>query len=183
VAAAWVLASAAPARGAAPAYRVVVTAATVADPEWRRVVDALAARHLAPVDVAAAGFEELLPTWRRERPRYVGFVLRPTEATRRQVGALHRLMRRVDDDPYPDALWGIVTGFDASNALDLVRTTAPLTIRKVAGGTEVALSCCDSGVWYCELKAGRRVRKEPGGIPAESTGPVDTTEVLAKALT
>jgi zinc protease len=171
------------AQAGTPRYRVVVTAATKQDPDWGAVVEALATRYGAPVDVAKGGFDELLPRWRGDRPRYVGFVLRPTEATRQTIASLHRLMRRLDDDPFPDALWGIVTGFDAANALEMVRTAAPLTIRKVAAGTDVALDCCEEGIWYCELKSGRRVRKEKGGTPVESSGPADTTEALARALT
>ena len=61
------------------------------------------------------------------------------EVTRALVSQVHQLTRGLDDDPYADTLWGILTGFDAANALDIAETKAPLVIERVASGTEIAL--------------------------------------------
>ena len=103
---------------------------------------------------------------RRTRPRHVCFVSKPSEATRAFVASVHQLARRVDEDPYADFQWGILTGHDAGNALAIARTRDPLTIERVASGTDVELDACREGVWYCELQKNRMVRKEPGGAPA-----------------
>jgi zinc protease len=79
-------------------------------------------------------------------------------------------------------LWGILTGYDAETALRIASCRESLTIRKVAAGTDVALDMCEEGVWYCELKQGRMLKKEKGGTAAELKGPADTTEALAKTL-
>jgi len=79
-------------------------------------------------------------------------------------------------------LWGILTGYDAADALRIARHAEPLTVRRVASGTEVALEMCAEGVWYCELKKNRMVRKRPGGKPVEGRGPDDTTKALVSAL-
>jgi zinc protease len=92
------------------------------------------------------------------------------------------MTRTLDDDPYTDVIWGILTGFDAANALRIARHKAPLTIRKVAAGTAVALDMCEEGVWYCELTKHRMVRKKKGAPPREERGPADTTKALVDTL-
>jgi zinc protease len=165
-----------------PAYVVAVSARTRADAAWQPVVEALREKHAARVVEFHASPDEILPELRRQPPRYVGFVARPEEASREFVRLVHHLTRRVDGDPYPDVFWGIVTGYDAGAALRMARHREPLTVRKVASGTEVALEMCEEGVWFCELNKGKTVRKEKGGPAVESKGPDDSTEALVKAI-
>jgi zinc protease len=163
-------------------YCVVVSEATHKDPAWKGVVEALVAKHHAETVPYRSSVDEALGTLQTRHPRYVCFVAQAGEATRDFVARVSRLMRGLDDDPYPDALWGILTGSDAACALRIARQTAPLEIHRVAAGTEIALSACDEGVWYCELNQGKMVRKERGREPRESRGPPDTTQALADAL-
>jgi zinc protease len=164
-------------------YAVVVSKNTLADAGWKKVVDALVKEHNATVVTFDNDVDDTLPELRRQFPRYVCFVAQPTEAGRKFVGKVHRLTRRFDDDPYTDCFWGILTGYDAANALRIAQYTQPLTIRKTAAATEVALDMCEAGVWYSELQKNRTVRKEPGHAPVECQGPDDTTEALADLLT
>jgi hypothetical protein len=166
-----------------PGYVVVVSRQTHDDAGWNKVVEALREKHDATTVVFDANIGEALPTLRAQFPRYVCFVAQPAEATRAFVAEVHRLTRRFDDDPYADCLWGILTGYDAANALRIARQREPLTVRKVAGGTEVALDLCEEGVWYCELNKGKMVRKEKGGECRILQGPDDTTEALVQTLT
>jgi len=166
-----------------PGYAVVVSRETHADAGWNKVVEALREQHDATVVVFDTDVSEALPTLCAQFPRYVCFVAQPTEATRAFVAAVHRLTRRLDDDPYTDCFWGILTGYDAANALRIAQQREPLAVRKVAGGTEVALDLCEEGVWYCELNKGKMVKKERGGEPKILPGPADTTEALVQTLT
>ena len=129
-------------------YAVVVSKTTQADNEWRPVVDALAAKHQAIVVGYSTDVEESLTELQRQFPRYICFVATPAEATKDFVARVHRLTRKLDDDPYTDALWGILTGYDAKCALRIAREAAPLVIQRAASGTEIALDHCDEGVWY-----------------------------------
>lgn len=165
-----------------PSYAVVVSARTRSDAGWQQVVEALREKHSARVIEYQGSVDEVLPELRQQRPRMVGFVARPEEARREFVSQVHRLTRRLDDDPYPDCFWGIVTGYDAEAALRIARQREPLTVRKVAAGTEVALDMCEEGLWFCELSKGKTVRKEKGGSAVESKGPDDSTEGLVRAL-
>ncbi len=168
----------------AASYSIVVSAATNADPEWKHVVAALEEKYDgAEVVTFAESVHEALPALRSRHPRYTCFVATPTEAGRQFVADVHRLTRQFDDDPYADTLWGILTGYDAANALKIAKHTEPLTIRKVASGTEVALDMCSQGVWYDELVQHKTVSRQPGGEIKEARGPADTTHALADTLT
>ncbi len=163
-------------------YTIVVSKATGTDPQWKAVVDALVKKHRADIVVFDASVSESLQRLRSQFPRYVCFVATPAEATRRFVAEVHDLSRRLDDDPYTDVIWGILTGYDADCALRIARRTEPLTIDRVASGTDVELAVCREGVWYCELVKNRMVRKQPGEKPVLLKGPDDTTKALVDSL-
>ncbi|MCH2368499.1 MAG: hypothetical protein MK554_14960, partial [Planctomycetes bacterium] len=163
-------------------YTVVVSRATYGRADWKPVGRTLVAKHDAEVVVYGDAVTESLEELRRQFPRHTCFVATPKEATGKFVAEVHQLTRRLDSDPYTDTLWGILTGFDAKNALAIAHHQTPLTVRKVASGTEVALECCVEGLWYDELVKNKLVRKEPGGSAKLLRGPDDTTEVLADTL-
>ena len=178
--------AAAAATAAEPAgYAIVVSEATRADPAWRQVVDALAAKHADRGAFTVSwreGPEEAVDPLAARFPRHACFVARPEECGREFVARVHRLTRRLDDDPYTDVLWGILTGFDAANAVAIASTKEPLVVNRVTAGTEVALDRVVAGVWYSELRRNRMVRKDAGGVPREERGPDDTTAALAERL-
>jgi len=163
-------------------YSVVVSQATGEAPQWKPVVDALVAKHGAEVVPYGGSVGDSLPALREQFPRYICFVAKPAEATREFVMEVNRLTRRLDDDPYVDAMWGILTGYDEACALRIARHAEPLEIHRVAAATEVELSVCDEGLWYCELSQGKMVRKLSGQEPENLPAPSDTTEALALAL-
>lgn len=164
-------------------YVVVVSKATRSDSAWNKVVEELVAKHQGEVIVYDKQVDESLPALRKAFPRYVCFVATSREANRQMVADVHRLTRKLDDDPYTDLFWGIVTGFDADNALAIAREREPLVVRRVASGTELAMDRVAEGVWYCELEQHRMVRKTPGAEAVREKGPSDTTEALAATLT
>jgi zinc protease len=88
----------------------------------------------------------------------------------------------LDDDPYTDVLWGILTGYDAAGALTIAQTSEPLAARRVVAGTQIALDRCQEGIWYCELEKHRMVRKEDGAAAKQEEGPADTTKALVDGL-
>jgi zinc protease len=166
----------------AAGYAIVVSRETHELNDWRAVVDRLQEKHQGRVVVCDA-LADALPALRDPFPTHICFVARPEEATAAFVAEVHRLTRRLDDDPYTDALWGILTGFDATNALAIAAETDPLVVRKVAAGTEIALDCCEEGLWYCELRQQHGMRKRPSGTPEPESAPADTTQALAATLT
>lgn len=163
-------------------YAIVVSEATNADPAWQRVVQSLAAKHHGKVVTYRESPREALPTLKDDFPRSTCFVATPNEAGRAFVATVHRLTREYDDDPFTDTRWAILTGYDAANALAVVKHAEPLQVRKVLSGTDVELEACVEGMWYDELVKNRHVRKHKGGKPEELQGPEDTTQVLVDAL-
>lgn len=172
-----------PALAADGGYCVVASQATQDDAQWQPVVKALAEKHTASVLTYEKSVDEILPELKKQYPRYACFVVRPTEATREFVAQVHGLTRRLNDDPYTDVIWGILTGYDADNALRIAKLKEPLVIHRAAAGTDIALTACDAGICYSEGTAGKIVRKEPGQDAQEEKGPTDSTEALVKSLT
>lgn len=168
---------------AAADYAIVVSTATAADAGWSTVVQALEKRHPGATVVryegAVAATKE---TMRKALPRDICFVAQPTEAGRDFVRDVHLLVRDLDDDPYTDCRWGILTGYDASNALRIATHTEPLVIRKVLSGTPLALDRCEEGIWYSELEAGRIERKARGKEPVSEKGAADSTAAIVDGL-
>ncbi len=165
-------------------YSVVVSKETQNDPDWKKVVDVLLEKH-APASVVIwdESVNEALETLRQQHPRYTCFVAKPSEAGRQFVADVHQMTRRFDDDPYTDTRWGILTGFDAKNALAIASHEKPLVVNLVASGTEIALEMCKRGIWYDELVKHKTVSKEAGGQAKQERGPGDTTRALADTLT
>jgi len=163
-------------------YAVVVSRATHEDAEWRKVVDTLAQKHAAAVIAHDGGVAGCLPRLRRVRPRYACFVARPEEAGRGFVVAVHRLTRKLDDDPYTDVLWGILTGYTAGDALRIASDDEPLVIRRAGAGTGLDLGLFESGTWFSEGRAGEYWVKEPGGRAEKRTGPTDSTKAIVDFL-
>ena len=94
---------------AGPSYIVAVSERTAAEPAWKPVVAKLAAKHHASVLTWQKSPEEVLAGLQEAMPRHTCFVATPAEATREFVQTVHRLTRRLDDDPYTDTRWGILS--------------------------------------------------------------------------
>jgi hypothetical protein len=168
--------------GMTPAYAVVISSNSWADPGWRSVAEVLQKKHNAEIIRYGTNLADTLVSLQQSFPARVCFVAPPAEATRSFVAEVHRLTRALDEDPYPDCFWGILTGYDAPNAMEIALQREPLVIRKVLSATPIPLHLAREGVWFSELKAGQVMRKLAGGAPAEETGPSDSTESLAKTL-
>ncbi|MDF1842830.1 MAG: hypothetical protein P1U77_15450 [Rubripirellula sp.] len=165
-------------------YAIVVSSSTLGDPEWAQVVSALKEKHVgAAVVTWDDQVEESLSALQKTHPRFTCYVATSAEANRQFVADVHRMTRRFDEDPYTDTLWGILTGFDAANALQIAKQGEPLAVDRVASGTELALEMCREGMWYDELVQYKAVRKQSDGEIEQFRGPGDTTRALADTLT
>ena len=163
-------------------YAVVVKKSTAEDARWQKVVAALKAKHNASIITYNASVGDSLDALKREFPRYTCFVAKHEDAGRAFVAQVHQLTRKLDDDPYTDTLWGILTGYDADNALAIASHSKPLVVKKVASGTEFANEMVTEGQWYDELVKNKHVWKKPGGKARELKGPDDTTKPLVDLL-
>jgi zinc protease len=164
-------------------YAVVVSKATAADPDWKQVVEALRRKHDAAVIVYDGDVREALAGLKRSAPRYACFVARPQEAGRAFAVQVNRLTRQLDDDPYTDVLWGILTGYKADDALRIARAEQPLLIHKAVSGTSsFDLGPFQEGMIFDEGAAGAFTVKSPDGKTEKKSGPQDSTRAIVDAL-
>jgi len=167
----------------AASYAVVVSRATGSDAAWKPVVEALVEKHRAEVITYEKGLDEVLKGLRGLFPRYTCFVAKPEEATRAFVAGVHQLTRKLDSDPYTDTVWGIITGYDAGDALRIARHKKPLEARRLLTGTVGSpLDQYDSGLMFNELKAREMWEKAGGGEIEQKSCPIDTTKMIVDAL-
>ncbi len=116
-------------------YAVVVSTATYADLEWQAVVDTLLAKYSPEVELFTwdGSVNEVKGSLADYRPDYIGFIVRPeVEATEVFIRIVHQITRDLDADPYGDAIWGIITGYEAADALRAIQRE--LTIETTVGG-------------------------------------------------
>lgn len=158
-------------------YAVVVSRET--RDAWPEVVEALRKKHDAEVIVHDGEWREPLA---KLMPRYACFVARPEEAGREFVIAAHRGTRALDEDPYPDVIWGILTGYEKADALRIAEHATPLEVRRAAAGCGVDLGAFESGVWYSESTKNLMWEKPKDGEAAKREAPDDTTAALVAAL-
>lgn len=175
------LLASAPARAAD--YVILVSSSTRSEAGWPEVVDALADRHKgAKVVEFTNGPGEAAAAVKAEKPRHLCWIARPQELGKEPVAELHRLARGLDEDPFTDVFWGIITGRDAASALALARPGNPLVVKRVVSGTEFAMECVTEGKWFSELDQGVVWEKKPGSVPVRAEGEADSTAALARAF-
>ena len=125
-----------------PRLAIVASPETLALAEWRAAADALAAKHAAEAvtETIAAVPTNSVDRLRAFRPRYAAFLMRTDEFNHETLVALKRMMRSIDDDPFYDAVWGIVTGPDAATALRIASSSSPRVVRSALATTGVSES-------------------------------------------
>ena len=169
-------------------YAVVVSKATSSDPRWAEAVAALKEKHDATVLLHEGDVESVRDELAILSPGYVCFVCRPEECGRGFVRTVHQLTRALDDDPYGDAVWAIITGYEAADALRVVKEGEPLRVKRALGGSISPkspgwLSYFWEGVGYSETDPQALWRKPAGSEPVPSKDrPVDTTKRLVDEL-
>lgn len=130
---------------------IVMTAAGAQQSEWKDVADALEAKHRDEAKVvqlvAAPELMDAKIILSEMKPTHVAFVMRPEEVNFKTTVALKRLMRELDDDPYDDAVWGIVTGPTSADAKRIASSREPRVITSVLSTTGVSDDCAER--FYC----------------------------------
>jgi len=120
-------------------YTVIITEATAAMPEWKKVADTLVAKYPGAELrlVPAFTMEHCVKALQETQARYAAYVARPEETGRVANNVFHRAARQVDDDPWGDCMWGVVTGYSAQDAQRIADTREPLVIKRMMGTTNV----------------------------------------------
>ncbi len=115
-------------------YAVVISSAAYSQSDWKGVADSLVKKHgkygTAKLFTWSSKVTELKDELSVFKPDYIGYIARPaTECNAAFIVAVSRLSRQLDSDPYGDAVWGIITGYEASDALRAISES--LTVKTV----------------------------------------------------
>ncbi len=164
-------------------YAVVVKNSTYQDLDWAPVVDALLANYSATVFTYETDVWEVQSGLSDYHPTHIGFVAKPLDAPRSFVNNVHQLTRALDEDPYGDAIWGVITGYDAGDALRVATGPPSMTI------SNVILNDCGSllnyayrGTYFaCHIYNHMVVKNEPGDLDTLD-GPTDCVDTLVTML-
>lgn len=115
-------------------YAIVVQKEVAAGP-WGKVVQYLEAKYKGKTFAYDKSPEDVRKDVGTYHPRYVCFVCPPTENFPKFALVANKFCRTLDDDPYVDAIWGILTGFDVDHALELAKSE-PVVIKRVFTKTQ-----------------------------------------------
>ena len=87
-------------------------------------------------------------------PLYTAFVSKPEESGRAYIASVHRLVRALNDDPYEDTIWGVITGPDATSAKRTAFASGSLTVDSVLATTGLGLEGYEAGYSFSDGKPG-----------------------------
>jgi len=119
-------------------YAVVISQTAYQDKGWRAVADALLKKYSTTPNEAKliqwkSSITEVKSALAEFQPDYIGFICQPTsDATEANIRLIHQMTRELDNDPYGDAVWGIITGYEAGDALRAIHDS--VTIKTAVGG-------------------------------------------------
>jgi zinc protease len=165
-------------------YAIVVSKATRADPAWRKVIDTLEKKYADKYHPQIIEFtndvNESLPALKKLFPHYACFVVQPDEAGREFVIKVHRLTRKLDDDPYTDVIWGILTGYSADDAVRIASRSEPLVIHRGGGNTGFELDQFEQGFIVHVGREDDYTEKHEGGKPTMHHGTADAAKPIVE---
>jgi hypothetical protein len=166
----------------AGSYAVVISHRAYTDKAWKAVADALVRKHDGQlIMIEKSPWESGLELVAR-RPDFVCFVLPPEDAGRDRVANIHRMTRQLNEDPYTDVMWGILTGYDAADALRIAKQKEPLVIRR--GYTSMGpggLENWESGFASSETSL-KAFWTKTGGVIEAGTCEPDATQAFVEAF-
>lgn len=116
---------------------MLVSASTYDKPEWRAVADALMSKYEGTKLCVVPSLMDCAAALRDSQARYAAVVASPEEIDYKLVNELHRATRKVDADIWGDCIWGLITGYDACDALRIAQHTEPKIIKRSLETTNV----------------------------------------------
>jgi zinc protease len=167
-------------------YIVAIDNATKNENGWNKVVEALKKKHNAEIFCFenVSKLDNLVSFLSKRRPMYVCFVLKPESTGRNFIKAAHKAMRKIDSDPYGDVIWGVITGYNAEDALKIANAPIERKIKSIATsmGGPATLDKYDSGFASDERSADNFWVKYPGGENKKVVTNGNISKELAKAF-
>ncbi len=160
---------------AVASYAIVASQAIMEDAEWRAAtVDVLGAKYPnAQVYTWKEKPEEVREALAKQMPMFTAFVVKPEEAGVYFTIGVHHLCRSLDDDPYGDTFWGVITGYDAP-AAKVLAEAKPIAIRRALDCAGCDITAFNKAWRYSEDHRGIMNYWEKGVTPKEQSSPCNT---------
>ncbi|MBI4834427.1 MAG: hypothetical protein HY811_06385 [Planctomycetes bacterium] len=164
-------------------YAILVSKATKDDVNWINVVTAFTDKYNAKVFVYEGNDPtSLMKELIQYTPKYVAFIAQPTEVSREFIFHAKQMMRDLDEDPYEDAIWGIITGYNYEDCLRMAKADN-LNITKALSGIGGGwLDYFNEGLAFSEGEKNAMTVKVPGKPVEKQKGPDDTTKSFVDIL-
>jgi len=170
-------------------YCVVVSENTLNDPNWGPVVDTLIARYGGRIFTHTGDPRQVKDSLVDYQPSHVCFVYQVSEITSygclSLVTTINQMLRQLDSDPYGDARWGILTGYDANDAMRIA-TEKPknyiyTAILKDCGGL---LKWVKQGIYFaCHQYHLVKLKRAPcETVETYYDGPTDCTDTICTLI-
>ena len=163
-------------------YAVVVDANTLKDPQWGQVAEALKKKYNAKIFIAHyPNVGAVRKALNEYMPWYVCFIAQPEQATREMICAAAYTMTWLDDDPYEDAIWAILTGFVAEDAIRIVNAEPLLVRKELSNSWDGWLDWFEGGV-SLDSAGKYKFVKNTGGAKQQLEGPKERTPQFIEVL-
>jgi hypothetical protein len=167
-------------------YAVVIMQSTYNDPDWQAVADALLARYGGQLFIWENSLNEIQDDVADFHPTHIGFICEISTTSPSFVqNSVWPFTRALDNDAYCDAAWGIITGYNAQDALNLVSGPTGFEVKTCLGGTTSCnVNYYTQGISTSEGTYNQYFVKYPDSIStvAYSDGPTDRTEWLVTMI-
>jgi hypothetical protein len=167
-------------------YAVVIKQSTYNEPDWQAVADALLARYEGQLFIWESSLNEVQDEVASYKPTHIGFICDVPIATPTFVqNTIWTFTRNLDDDAYCDAVWGIITGYNAEDALNIVTGPTGFEVKTCLGGTTSCnVNYYTQGISTSEGTYNQYFVKYPDALETVefNDGPTDRTEWLVTMI-
>jgi hypothetical protein len=163
-------------------YAVIIKQSTYNDPDWQAVADALLARYGGQLFIWNSSLSEIQNDVAQYYPSHIGFICDMSTASPNFIQSyIWPFTRALDTDVYCDAVWGIITGYEAQDALNLVSGPTGFEVKTCIGGTTSCnVNYYTQGISSSEATYNQYFVKYPDALEVVefNDGPTDRTEWL-----
>lgn len=146
-------------------YVILANKKVLENNEWKSIATQLSKTHnQAPIIAFEQHPKETIPQLKSLLPRYVAIVDMPHNIGYEYILEINRMSRKIDDDIYPDFLWGIITGYTAQAALKTAsHATTPFRIQTVLSTSSLIRNAkwTENYAWIDDTQKGRWGEKTP----------------------
>ncbi len=126
-------------------YLVIISEESAKDRNWLAVAEALVEKYPNSELVQLKDLQGCAAVLKEKGARYAAFIAQPEEIDYVLVNKIHRAARNIDEDPWGDCMWGIITGYTAHDAMRIVKDKEPLVIKRSLSTTNIDTSRFEHG--------------------------------------